>query len=93
MIPSADLGIYSDEVKSQSHHSGYCVKNGMGAGVAQSVKRLTLHFSSGHVLMVHEIEPCIGLCADSVGPAWDSLFPPSPPISRSCLLSLSLSVK
>ena len=46
-----------------------------GAGVAQSVKRLTLDFGSGHDLTVHEFEPCIGLCSDSEEPAWDSLSP------------------
>ena len=43
--------------------------------MAQSVKHLTLGFSSGHDLIVHEFEPCISLCADSVEPAWDSLAP------------------
>ena len=40
--------------------------------------------------MIHELEPHIGLCtnsADTVEPAWDSLFLPAPP-----LLSLSLSL-
>ena len=46
-----------------------------GAWVAQSVKRPTLGFGSCHDLMVHGIEPCIGLCADSAKPAWDSLSP------------------
>ena len=36
-----------------------------------------------HDLMVHGIKPCIGLCADRVEPAWDSLSPslslPLPP--------------
>ena len=36
-----------------------------GTWVAQLVKRPTLGFSSSHDLMVHEIEPCISLCADS----------------------------
>ena len=35
----------------------------------------TFNFSSGHDLTVHEFEPHVGLCADSVGPAWDSLSP------------------
>ena len=52
-----------------------------GTWVAQSVKCPTLGFSSGHDLMVCETEPCIGLCAVSVEPAWDSL-------SRSLFLSL-----
>ena len=39
--------------------------------MAQSVKRLTLDFGSGHDLAVHELEPC----ADSTKPTWDSLTP------------------
>ena len=46
-----------------------------GAWVAQSVKCPTLDFGSGHDLMVDGIEPRIGLSADSVEPAWDSLSP------------------
>ena len=51
--------------------------------VAQSVKPLTLDFSSGHDLTDCEFEPCKGLRADSVDPAWDSLSP-----SLSLFLSL-----
>ena len=55
--------------------------------MAQSAKRPTLDFSSGHDLMVHEIELHVGLCPDSAEPAWDSLsLSASPP---TCL-SLSL---
>ena len=43
--------------------------------VAQSVECPTLDFSSGHDLVVREFEPHVGLCTDSVGPAWDSLSP------------------
>ena len=43
--------------------------------MAQSVKRPTLDFGSGHDLVVCEIEPWVGLSADSVEPAWDSLSP------------------
>ena len=60
-----------------------------GAWVAQSVKHLTLDFSSGHDLMVHEIEPHCGLCADSVEPAWDSL---SPSLSAPPMHTLSLKI-
>ena len=52
-----------------------------GTWEAPSVKRLTLDFGSGHDLTVHELESHVGLCADSVEPAWDSLSPslrPSP---------------
>ena len=38
-----------------------------GRWVGQSVKRLTLGFSSG--LTVQEFEPCAGLCAGKVEPA------------------------
>ena len=44
--------------------------------MAQSVKHPTFDFDSGHDLMVHEMEPCVGLCADSSEPAWDFLSPP-----------------
>ena len=66
--------------------------------MAQLVKLLTLDFSSGHGLMVCETEPHVGLCADSIGPAWDSLSPSlSLPHAHMCArtvshsLSLSLS--
>ena len=45
-----------------------------GTWVAQSVKCLTLGFSSGHDLRVRELEPHIGLCTDSTEPAWDIFF-------------------
>ena len=48
--------------------------------MARSVKRLTLDFSSGHDLTVaSEIEPCVGLCADSEEPAWDRPSLSAPP--------------
>ena len=53
--------------------------------MTQSAKCLTFDIGSGHDLTVHGIEPCVGLCADSMEPAWDSLsLPPS--------LSLSLKI-
>ena len=55
--------------------------------MAQSVKRLTPGFSSGHDLILHEFEPCIGLCASSMNPAWTSLS-----ICLSASLSLSLKI-
>ena len=57
-----------------------------GTWAAQSVKRPTLHFGSGHDLTVGETEPCVGLCPDSTEPAWDSL-----PVCLSVCLSLYLS--
>ena len=50
--------------------------NSRGTRVVQSVKRRTLDFGSGHDLMVCELEPHVGLCADSVEAAWESLSPP-----------------
>ena len=41
--------------------------------VAQSVKCLTLGFSSGYDLVIGEFQPHIKLHADSAEPAWDSL--------------------
>ena len=61
-----------------------------GAWVAQSVKHLTLGFSSGHDLAVCEFEPHIGLSAGSTEPAWDSLSPSLAAFSP-LVLSLSLS--
>ena len=55
------------------------------------VKRPALGFSSGHDLTVREFEPLIGLCADSVEPAWDS-FSPSP-VSAPSQISLCLKNK
>ena len=59
--------------------------------MAQSVKRLTLDFGSGHDLTVCEFEPQVRLSSDSVEPAWDplSLSLSAPP--RSCFLPLYLS--
>ena len=37
--------------------------------MAQSVKHLTLDVGSGHDLAVHEMEPSMGLCTDSMEPA------------------------
>ena len=42
--------------------------------MAQSVKHPTPDSSSGHDLIVREMEPCMGLCTDSAEPAWDSLL-------------------
>ena len=57
-----------------------------GAWVAQSVKRLSLDFGSGYDLTAYEFKSYIGLCADSVEPAWGSL---SPSLSAPPLLSLN----
>ena len=66
------------------------------AWVAQSVKRPTLDFGSGHNLTVHEFEPRTGLCADSGEPVWDAVSPglsapPPPPLMLMLSLSLPLS--
>ena len=44
-----------------------------GTWVAQSAKCPILGFGLGHDLAVREFEPRVGLLADSVEPAWDSL--------------------
>ena len=66
--------------------------------MAQSVKRLTLGFSSGHDLMVRGFKALSGFCTDSMEPAWDSLSPslslslcPAP--AHMCVCSLSISLK
>ena len=41
--------------------------------MAQQVKCPTLDLGSGHDLTVHELEPHVGLCADSAESAWNSL--------------------
>ena len=58
--------------------------------MAQSVKHPTLGFRAGRDVMVHEIEPRVGLCTSSTEPAWDSL---SPSLSAPPLLELSVSLK
>ena len=67
-----------------------CVRSPEGCLGGSSVKCPTLDSSSGYDHAVRELKPHIGLCANSVGPAWDSLSPslPAPP-----LLALSLSRK
>ena len=58
-----------------------------GAWMAQSVKYLTLDFSSDHDLMVCEIQP---LCVDSTEPAGDFLsFPFSLPFPWSLSLKIN----
>ena len=58
--------------------------------MAQLVEHLALDFGPGHDLTVHEIRPCVKLCADSMETAWDS---PSLLLSLtlSCAFSISLS--
>ena len=52
------------------------------------LSRLSIHldFGSGHDLVVGEMQPRVGLCAGSMEPAWDSLFPS---LSAPPLLSLN----
>ena len=65
-----------------------------GTRLAQLVRSATPDFGSGHDLTVCEFELCLRLCAYSVEPAWDSLFPSlSAPSLLMHILSLSLSVK
>ena len=67
-----------------------------GTWVTQSVKHVTLDFSSGHDLTISEIKPYFGLCTNSAKPAWDSLslslsisLPLPPPPALSCAFSLT----
>ena len=61
--------------------------------MAQLVKHQTLDFGSGHDLTVCGIKLCIGFCADSVEPAWDSLLSlPLPDHVHIHILSLSPSL-
>ena len=64
-----------------------------GTRGAQSVEHPTLHFSSGHQLVVHGSEPCVGFHTDSAEPAWDSLSPSLSASPHSCYLTLSLFFK
>ena len=57
--------------------------------MAQSVVCPIRDVGLGHDLMGHGMEPCVGLHADNVEPAWDSLFPSL--LSLACSLPLSLS--
>ena len=59
--------------------------------MAQSVKCLTLDFSSGHDLTICEFEPHVRLSADNVEPAWDSLSL-SPSLSAPPLLVFYLKI-
>ena len=55
-------------------------------------KCTTLDSNSDHNLTICEFEPCVGLCAESVEPAWDSLSLSAPP-QLVCLLSLKINKK
>ena len=58
--------------------------------VAQSIEQPTLDFGSSCDLSgSHGIEPCVGLCADSVEPAWDSPSLSLPLPHHVCMLALS----
>ena len=61
-----------------------------GAWVALLVERPTPDLGSGHDLMVRGFEPHVGLCADCVEPAWDSV---SPSLCPSPVRALTLSLK
>ena len=69
-------------------------RNPWGIWVAQSVKRPTLDFGSGHDLSwLGELELHVGLCADGTEPAWDSVrLPLSLCSSPQLMLILSLKI-
>ena len=56
-----------------------------GSWVAQSVKRPTLGFNSGHDLTDPEFKPCIRRHAGTVQPAWDSNSLSIPFLLCSCI--------
>ena len=61
--------------------------NSRAPGGAQSVKRQTLGFGSGHDLTTHGLGLHVGICTDNTEPAWESLslslFPsPAPSVSQ-----------
>ena len=56
-----------------TNYENEVIQGGWGA---QWVKYPTLGFCSGHDLTVPEFEPRMGLCTDSLEPAWDSLSLP-----------------
>ena len=64
-----------------------------GAWGAPLIKRPTLDFGLGHDLMVRRLKSYVGLRADSVEPAWDSLSPsllvPLPPPLHSLSLKIN----
>ena len=72
----------------------YVIQSRKGLGdtyMAQSVKRLILHFGSGHDLMVLEFEPHVGLCTDRtcLGFSLSLCLCPFPAHVLSLILSLS----
>ena len=77
--------IFANHIPTQRLISKIYKEHIQGSWVAQSVKKPTLDFSSGHNL-VHGIKSHIRLCADSVESDWDSL---SPSLSAPPLLTLS----
>ena len=56
------------------------------------VKCPALDCGSGHRLTVREFEPHVGLCADSMETAWDSLSPSLSLCPSPLVLSLSLKI-
>ena len=78
-----------DSIKRKKSQATDCDKNickrhiSWVAWVVQLVKHLTLDFSSGHGLMVHEFKLRIRFCSDDVELAWNSVSPslcPSPAV-------------
>ena len=63
--------------------------------MVQSVKHLTLDLGSGHDLTIREVEPRLGLCANTVLTAGNLLGVLSLPLSLPlpCLHTVSLSLK
>ena len=81
-------------VSGAQEHAFKVLSSGVGAWVAQLVKRLTLGFSSGHDLTMWEFEPRLRVRADSMEPAWGSvsLLCALSPLPHIHFLSLSLKI-
>ena len=67
LVPRGDFPCSKNpkQIAPKCNASTYGKEPKRGAWVAQSVKRLTLDFGSGHDLTVRGFKPCMGLCADS----------------------------
>ena len=68
---------YENQIKCLEKNEDELLKTSCcpGAWVAQLVKHCTVGLGSGHDLTVCEFEPCMGLCAEGMEPAWDSVSP------------------
>ena len=87
-------GSFRDTPIPGASHPEEVIKNGLtwGAWVAQSVGSPALDIGSGCEFTGHGFELCVGLCNDSVEPAWGPTSLPHPHSCTLCLLALALSL-